>query len=428
MVQGWRDRLPWQGLLLVSLLALSPFGCIHLHNQAQADLAKETAGEFKKFQDSSGNFYVQMLGNLEKADQAMAARQAEVAREKEEAFCNRVSNLKWMEVEARISRALEEINAWKGSIDKAIADLLKERKEKESGVTSANRTMEDTYKLLQQGVMEKNKWEAKQIFFRSTIKFMANVALTKEGKVDIKGLELFKKDVLDQEITIEEVQTNGNIIHKKPSLGKFLGEDIKILTGPEFKELLKKYSINLADPLKAPGLTVTILSLGMDLAQAQFEKARLEVNYLKARIELLEIMKEIANSSPLKIKESLQIMKDRKEFARSEKVIKTLNRLRHGKDKEKPIQDALKILAVYGVTQTMDKSLRRELETRPDMWKHKYSIQVSAINAKEHEALVSRGLQGLVIYHEGGLKQETIANLLRAAQAVALSIIGAGLI
>ncbi len=419
MVQGWLGRLPWQGLLLVSLLALSPFGCIHLHNQAQADLAKETAGEFKKFQDSSSNIYVQMLGNLEKVDQAMVARQAEVDQEAELTFGNQVSSLKWGEIEAGLQQASKELVNLQTTIEKAIDDLLKAKAKKEERIPSAKKTMEDASNLLKKAVKEKNEWEARAILFRSTIKFMADNAVTTGKKPSLKALEIslenFKKNILEKKVTLEG-QT-------KP-LGEWLGDDMQVLKSMEFKELLRKYSINLADPLKAPGLTVTILSLGLDLAQAQFERARLEVNYLAAGIELIKIMKE--KTETLRIDEALTIIRDRKEFSKSEKVLKTLDRLRYQVGKERAIQHALEVLAIYGVTQTLDINIPLELKIRTAMLKHKYSIQVSVINAMEHEALIGRGLQGLVTYHEGGLKPETIANLLRAAQMVAVAVISAG--
>ena len=59
---------------------------------------------------------------------------------------------------------------------------------------------------------------------------------------------------------------------------------------------------------------------------------------------------------------------------------------------------------------------------------HYYAIEDSAISAKEHEALLQRGLETLAVYHAGGITQEEINSILQAAQAVALGVISAGVL
>ena len=59
---------------------------------------------------------------------------------------------------------------------------------------------------------------------------------------------------------------------------------------------------------------------------------------------------------------------------------------------------------------------------------HHYAIEDSAISAKEHEALIQRGLETLAVYHTGGITQEEINTILQAAQAIALAVISAGVI
>ena len=51
------------------------------------------------------------------------------------------------------------------------------------------------------------------------------------------------------------------------------------------------------------------------------------------------------------------------------------------------------------------------------------SIRISAINLRERGVLIDHGLEGLVAYYEGGLNPTDLANILNAAQTVALAII-----
>jgi hypothetical protein len=54
---------------------------------------------------------------------------------------------------------------------------------------------------------------------------------------------------------------------------------------------------------------------------------------------------------------------------------------------------------------------------------HLLSIRMSALNTRDREMLVSRGLDGLAAYHAGGLKPEEIANFFRAAQSIATGVL-----
>jgi hypothetical protein len=109
-----------------------------------------------------------------------------------------------------------------------------------------------------------------------------------------------------------------------------------------------------------------------------------------------------------------------------ESVFNTLKRLRGHTGKDLIIRPCFYALAYYALVQNLDEATILEWETRPAILSSEYSIRLAAINAREREALIARGLQGLNTYFEGGLKPETIGNFLRAAQAVALAFVAAG--
>jgi hypothetical protein len=414
----------WLLRILILCLFFLNFGCTHLHNQQNANLAKEISTEFKTFQGSSPNPYSLMLQNQQKVDAKASKLQAEIAKQKALSFSAQVSTVTWAQIESELETEKEQLVKRNETLKKDVEVLLKEKGEQEAKVEDYEDGLKKARALLEKAIKEQQKWEARQVLFRSTIKFLATTAAAKGKKLDPQTLEKAKKDILDQKITVADLNVKGEIGAKDVTVGDALSGDKTALMQLAFSELLRKYTIGNFDPVSAPGLTVVILSLGTDLAKVQLDRANLEVNYLKARIDSLEAQKE----EPDKIDKALHIIRDRfkeKTFVSTDQVLKTINDLRK-QNKRDAIQDTFRVLSYYSVAQTLDESARLELQTRPARLEHEYSIRLSAINAREHEALIGRGLEGLLVYHDNGITPEMIANLLRAAQGVALAVIGAG--
>lgn len=200
-----------------------------------------------------------------------------------------------------------------------------------------------------------------------------------------------------------------------------------ILTG-NISERIGDYTYNLFDPDSAPGLKVLIFSLGVDLATQQLERTKLEAAYLRDRIAAArEQQRLLDNADSIDAATAIQILVDRSaELPSDGVVLTTLNELRPQRDKAKALQDAFEVLGTLAFFQTVDESRWQESTTRAEFLNHQRSIKLSAINALEHEALIGRGLQALLVYHQGGLTEERIANFIRLAQTAALAVIGVG--
>jgi hypothetical protein len=105
--------------------------------------------------------------------------------------------------------------------------------------------------------------------------------------------------------------------------------------------------------------------------------------------------------------------------------LKSLNAFSE-RGENKDVDDTAFLLKEY----VLDRTVRREhlMATSQQLAviEHQYSIQESAENAKRHEALIARGLEGVQSYEQAGITPDQIANLIRAAQAAELSFIAAG--
>jgi len=403
-------------LLGALMLILAPIfltcGCVtYLYNPEKAALANDTSEEFKKLQAASPQLYAAMLQNLQKVEAKASKRLAEITAENVASFADQVHTVTWEQMEEELKAAKAQQVQRQQAVKAAAEATLKQIGVEKPKVQDAEDGLKQVRKILKDTVDAENQWQARQVLFRESIQFMAQVA-AENLKLERSTLESEKSKILAK-TWIDIVVLNGDNLEKaQQTLEQVLKEDFA------FK--------NLFDYRSAPGLTVTILSLAEDLAKVQCDRAELQVGYLGAKYKALKAqLKDI----PLNIDTALTIITDRlneRSFLPTDTALTTINKLKSEPGKQNAIIDAGMALAFYGVVKTLDESALLQLQARPNILDHEYSIRLAAINGKEHEALISRGLQSLVVYHEGGVKPEMIANFIRAAQTVALSVISAG--
>jgi hypothetical protein len=403
-------------LLGALMLILAPLflicSCVtYMHNPGKAALAKDTSEEFKKFQAASPQLYAVMLQNMQKVELKASKRQAEITAENIASFADQVHTVTWEqmmeELEAEKAQQVQRQQAVKAAAEGTLKQIGVEKpkvKDAEDGLKQVRKRLEDAVKA-------ENQWQAREVLFRESIQFMGRVA-AENLKLERSALESEKSKILAK-TWIEIVVLNGDNLEKaQQTLEQVLKEDFA------FK--------NLFDYRSAPGLTVTILSLAEDLAKVQYDRAELQVGYLAAKHKALQAQLENTQNIGVALK-LIETGIAEGSYQPNDTLLASINKLRKTGNKTAIIA-AGRVLAFYGVTKTLDQYALLELQTRPDILDHEYSIRLAAINGKEHEALISRGLQSLVIYHEGGVKPEMIANFIRAAQTVALAVISAGVL
>lgn len=423
-------RISCRALLMSTFLLGVVFmnsGCIYFHNHQNSTLANEIKTEFGSFRQSSANPYSIMLQNHQKVELKAAKLQADMARRTALSFSAQVDAITWKKIQTQLEEEKTKREKRNMKLKKVIEDPFEGKGDSEAEVKNAKEGLNKARDLLKKAFKEQQKWEARQVLFRSAIKFLAKTT-AKDKKLDIKTLNNLKKEVLDQEITIEDINAEGNLKAETSTVREVLKGDIKDFENINLDDLLNDYTYGIFNPESAPGLKVIILSLGMDLAKAQLDRAKLEVNYLKARFDDL-LVARLEDSA--RIDAALTIIQkwtNNNNFVPTDKVRDTINKLRKQNNTETAIRNAFEAIAYYSMTWTLDESARMELGTRLQVLKHEYEIRLSEINAREHEVLISRGLQGLAIYHEGGVTPAMIANFLRAAQGAALVVIGVGVL
>ena len=277
--------------------------------------------------------------------------------------------------------------------------------------------LERAQALLASAVNEQNLWEARRAFLRASLTEAAKLAASSDKDFNVTTASASLDQVLGQKITVLNPDGVGT---SEKNLQEVLKKDLTGITPGNVQEVLWKFTGAQFDPKKAPGLTVIILGLAVDLANAKVARATLDTDYLQQRLAAIQ-----NSQMPLTNANTAKSLARR--FPANEKVLGTLNRLRQ-QNKEGDLAAALTALSCYSLAATQDESQANQAAVKPAILDHEYSIRLSAVNGREHEALISRSLQGLALYYDGGVRPETIANFLSAAQGVALAVIAAGVL
>jgi hypothetical protein len=270
---------------------------------------------------------------------------------------------------------------------------------------------------------QNERWVAQQALFTRAIQKIASASEKAESELTTKDLKTGTNELLDSEVSVQEQGPNGTIDVVNKKIGDIL--KLELPQDPsDFPNLVQKLSGLSFDARFSPGIAITILGLAADLADAEYRKEKIRLAILGRKLALLErLQKNLDESRRLATAAAsdLALLPD-------EAVLTSLLRLRKAtasaEDPAGPIAAELDALLRTAIPLTILSSERQRQEVELAALDHEYSIQLSSVNAQEHEALMGRGLEGLAAYHRGGLTPEEIANFIRAAQLAAMGVIG----
>jgi hypothetical protein len=364
-----------------------------------------------------------MITNLGKVAAATRERQQASTESTIRAVAHELPTLTWARIESQLTECKQYSATYNKEIVAALESENKELLDAEAVVKKLDASTKETRKALMAAMDDAAKWQARQILFRESLVLVAENARTNTSLTD-EVLVNAAKDILNQEMTVTTLNTDGEIVPTQTTVGKQLKGSVSNLKALDLGTLLREYTIDIADPKSAPGLTVVILSLADDLARIEKQRAKLEVKHLSARLALLQAAPETDRSCQA----AWQIVHDRTaegDFKPNAKPVHTINVLK-GREDERPLQDAFNVLAHYSIARVLNTARRDDLRARLAILEHEYAIREAQVNAEERAAVVSRGLEGLVAYHGGGLTAEDVANFLRAAQTAALGAVAIG--
>ena len=412
-------------LLSMAVLLVS---CTHLHDPSDAALSKDLAEVFADAAVRDDSLFSAMLENQEAMETREEMRLAMLARESADAFTARLHTRSWQAVLTELAGKKRQLQAQQNNIAIREAEIRTRLQQlPEAGKLGAD-AYRKAVRLLARSARAQNLWFARREFFRRSIGIVADIAVARVERsgFDVRrAFERAREEILQTRIAV--VDDRGRTGREKATIASILQRDEQ-----QYPAVSEVRAAEIFSPEAPPGIKIIVLGLAADLAASEWQRTRLESGYLQALLDIIAPGRdgEIDRLEERidRIDEAAIILQERiasRQIAKIDKLLTTLNGLRGRAASKTLLRDLLKAIGSYALVMT---GADKPLQLRLAMLDHCYSIQLSAINARQHEALIGRGLQGLSAYHQGGLKPETVANFLRAAQAIGLGVIGAGVL
>jgi hypothetical protein len=384
-----------------------------------------------------------------------------------------VGKAKTEEEKSVAKKALENAEKKQADVEKNIKDLKDAKVKLVKAKTNLKNANKPSEKVEAQKVVAQQKTVVK--LAKSKIKAENKVAMAQKEVKDVKE-NLTKWN--------GQVALFQNLIGQFPDLKKKLTEDevklddlfetFKLLAATEIKykdadgndkaekisKLIKIFEADkkvnsdaLFSIASAPGLSVELAIMGLELAQIQQKREAAELNYLRMRAVLMEdtllsshlALNLVEKSIIRKMNEDqnwisfVAVKKSHApdvwnipnkshsvwgmpidESAKLKKDQEIRNRAKKYQDVVDSVHDGLISLRFHSVARSIVRRQNSVYELELKRLKHQQSILQSKLGDEAWQALVGTGLESLVSFHQGGFKEEHLNTLIRLGQAGAV--------
>lgn len=409
-------------LLMTCAVLVQAAACTHLRSGQNSDLSKEIRDGFEEYRRPDRHPYALVAAKSGELGKKAYARETEMLLVRGGLFAGTVAGSRWTEIRAALEEDVARRVDGMRPVQEELSALSREFGEERNAVGNAEEGVAQARRVLDTALAEERRWDARQVLFRSAARYFAGASAEVKERLDLKRL---RDEIFGTKIAVESRGAEGAPRSGDLTVGDVLTGEREDVRKLPLETLLKRFTVSDVDPGSQPALVATMLSFSSDLADIRREKARSRTDYLKARIDLLA-----ARAAPSRAgKQALETVSDlsrRGVVLPDETVLATLERLRNKEGSEDDLRAVLRAVAVYAVSRALDREEAPRLSIRRTELEREYALKQAALDAMEEEALISRGLQGLAIYHDGGITPEMIANFLRGAQAAALAAISVG--
>lgn len=437
---------------LFSLICIPSIGCSiipsHIHNEGNANRATTAQDNWVEYSKKSESVYSTMLSNIEKfkTEEELVLSQLAARHVASVITMLPSMNVGYKDEKNTESLKVETLYFLKAEIDtdikefgeklaEAIALYFLKKTQLKEEEKKAGMQLKSAEEKVKEAKSQVDAWNQTVALFQE-----AFISVAKSEKLSTKEQGKSKwfdtiKDLADKEIAY----TDADGKEKKERIGKILGDSLPSIMQPNKPEDFNK----LLDIIpEAPGIALTIMALGLDLAQIEKQRVETQIARLDARKVLFEkalAEMEIAEKLMTEIKTNDSIEKIAGNCPTKDEngnLFLAMSNL-YSSATAKDINPELLLVQLNSISASLITA--RKLAIAKDIisrqiplldvslsrLKHEDSVVYSRLNEASWLALVNRGLEGLVAYHKGGLNEEDTANIIRLAQTVALGVIGA---
>ncbi|BBK43494.1 hypothetical protein STVA_35140 [Allostella vacuolata] len=409
-----RSRLPSIAAAIGTLLLSSCGGVsTRLHDRAAHDLATRLQTDFAAYRDEQPSLYAAMTSNIgafEKEEEALVAR---FARTYEVALLTKAPTFTGADLRQRMHRTRTTLTALR---ETALDDARKDLAMRDDLVAKA-KDVEAVVQALNARIAKASAdaaaWDAMIVSIQQAIARLPDAASRLGSVAGSLGF-------LDEALA-------------RPEAGpaKTSADDNLAVAG-RLKEAIRT---KLAD---APGIAVRILVLGRELAELERERAEKRLIAVAARQQIFQdfvladrTATEMLAQAEAHLRNSglrdgqttaVAVLKEKRATGTPKRLADDAGAL---VDRQNAI--SLLLFAPRMVVGADWLVVRQSGLTglRLARARHQESIAQSQVGDRAWQAVIASGLDGLAAYHQGGVTDEDIANLIRLAQGIALFIIAA---
>jgi hypothetical protein len=422
VVQGYKAMNKGGRFALLLVLSLLGSSCIYLQNQANLKTTQDANTKFNDFRKTSATVYDAMLANQNALEKEVEDAERRVGAENDVAVANQLPNNTWKDLRAGI----EDYNA-------ALADLRLRLTNDLNSILAAeglqpvesnhiDKALSRIHRTQEDAAASRNQLETDRVLFLSTIKAVPGF---KDSKDPAQALKTSAATIKSAPVEVWKVEDDGRITMTTSAVGEQLKTELTQDKGEDLTSIIRERTVPQFDPASQPGQSIAILSLAADLAKAEASKANLQIIYY-GQVEAIssEALAEYPENPPRAYLQTIDQLAS--ETRADSTVLKSLNSFARENQRgnhDRDIENTVFVMQEFVLDQTVRREDLMAIDQRLAVMQHRHSIRISAENCKEHEALISRGLVGLKSYQENGITPEQVANLIRAAQTAAISII-----
>lgn len=246
------------------------------------------------------------------------------------------------------------------------------------------------------------------------------------------------KSLLDETVPVRSFKDeNGRLqeVQGQKTVGQLLGLDPALVDAFDAKPASPNDLLELANvgkqaldfaglQLNNPGIAVTIIGLSYDVARTQELRSAAAIRTTRQKLALYDDFTDFLQAHENNLAgnlgriESLQRQQGLGGETSVRSAIESLA------TRESPSRSSL--LAIYSEIgnnfqyRVVDAGVRDDFTAALDNLEVEEALASAALNLREREAVIFRGLEGLVAFHKGGIDAEDVNNLIGVAQAIGI--------
>lgn len=412
------SRTFWIFPLCLVMIMFYTMGCAlipsHIHNPQAYSTSQKAQKTFEDYSKNVPSMYEDMLVNIEKFKVEEEYLLSEFANNHEKALVTELASISGEKLTGRIGTVTVNLKELKTTLNNKVNEYLIKTKIQTEILEGAQESISKLATQIDVAKDELTAWNQSVAVIQASMKDLPDT-IEKFVEDDPRKVA---KEIGEKEITYKDAE--GKEVKKKIS-------DVFSKTSFKFDE--DKNLFNIPD---APGITLQVINLGLDLAELEKRRAENNLDQLGKRKEIYEdvllntkVAEKLLEGATEKNKNYVD---DPKQF--TEIVIK------HNRDisgtntpTETVIHDTNEIarrLEAFREVAHAESIITRNMAVFPvtlARMDHEDSIIESKINDEAWRTLIQSGLNTLVAYHQTGFTPEDAAKIVQTAEAIALVFI-----